>query len=183
MIEKFIRWILVLPGSLASYIIVSYIFHLGTDNLSNEVGLIGYYTSLFVANIAGCIIGGAAFTITGLWISPKKYSFISVTLIVIVSLIFVFNACIVCFSIKNIFMGVCVIIWSLFGIVGAMYGADYYMTEYRNKEQEELLCRKFKEENETSKEEYDKSIREQHNKWKELIERKRKFMDRHKFTK
>ena len=37
MIEKFIRWILVLPGSLASYIIVSYIFHLGTDNLSNEV--------------------------------------------------------------------------------------------------------------------------------------------------
>ena len=64
-----------------------------------------------------------------------------------------------------------------------MYGADYYMTEYRNKEQEELLCRKFKEENETSKEEYDKIIREQHDKWKELIERKRKFMDRHKFTK
>lgn len=181
MIEKIIRWILVFPGAFAAYTVASYICPIGANIVSRgDVGLIGYYTSLFFANIFGCAMCGAVFTVTGLWISPKKSFFVSNVLITLALIIFAFNAYAICVGSENLFIKICTIIWSCFGVVGAMYGADCYIKEYKDALYEEELYKKAKENNKTSKEEHDKFIQKHKKEWRDLIEQKEKWADKHK---
>lgn len=185
---KVIRYILVLPVALSAYIATSILCSIARSVVVREdVGLIGYYVSLFVANIASCMVCGAAFSIAGLLMSPKKVSSIAITLTIAAAIIFLYYAYITSLNAGNAIMGGCFILWNIFGIFGSIYGANYYIAEYNRKEEEERK-RMYKEYNNTLEEiEKLKSLVNGQNKTAEpkgekgsVIERYRKYKEKNK---
>lgn len=167
---KIIRWILVLPAAVAAYMIVSFLCSiLRIIVIREDIGLIGYYSSLFMANLFSCMVCGAAFTITGLWVSPIKKSSISVVLIILSSILFFYYAYITCYSAESAWLGICSIVWNVFGILGAIYGSNYYLNEYE-RETEEKRINEEKAYNK-SVEEYNETLREI-NRLKEISKKK-----------
>ena len=184
---KVIRYILVLPVALSAYIATSILCSIARSIVVREdVGLIGYYISLFVANIASCMVCGAAFSIAGLLMSPKKGSSIAITLTIAAAIIFLYYAYITTLNAENAIMGGCFILWNIFGIFGSIYGANYCIAEYKRKEEERK--RMYKEYNNTL-EEIEKlrslvngqnKIAESKRKKVSVIERYRKYKEKNK---
>ena len=185
---KVIRYILVLPVALSAYIATSILCSIARSIVVREdVGLIGYYISLFVANIASCMVCGAAFSIAGLLMSPKKGSSIAITITIAAAIIFLYYAYITTLNAENAIMGGCFILWNIFGIFGSIYGANYCIAEYKRKEEEERK-RMYKEYNNTLEEiEKLRSLVNGQNKTAEskrkkvsVIERYRKYKEKNK---
>lgn len=186
---KVIRYILVLPVALSAYIATSILCSIARSIVVREdVGLIGYYVSLFVANIASCMVCGAAFSVAGLLMSPKKGSSIAITLKIAAAIIFLYYAYITSLNAENAIMGGCFILWNIFGIFGSIYGANYYIAKYKRKEEEEERKRMYKEYNNTLEEiEKLRSLVNGQNKTAEpkgkkvsAIERYRKYKEKNK---
>lgn len=89
----FIRWILFIPGAfLCSYVIS--LFTKAFPEVLERMDLGFVDVSVFIANLINACIWGASFSISGLWVAPKK----NATVNTILSTIFAVVCLFICWS-------------------------------------------------------------------------------------
>lgn len=176
MIVKVLRFILVLPGALLAYMLASLVCTVFREGVVTEdSGLIAYYSTLFVANIVSCIVCGAVFSAVGVWISPKKNFSVAFILACLASVIFLWYAYISISSCESVWMKICIAVWNFTGVIGALYGGCYVITENKRMENEKMqeMADKY---NKTLNELED--LIEERKKTRSLLERSRRYKEK-----
>lgn len=176
---NFIRWILFIPGAFFCSCIISIFIKAFPEVLkSMDLGFVAL--SVFIANLINSCIWGASFSISGLWIAPKRNAVVNTVLSTIFAVVCLFYCWSSWYTIDGGGLYMSIVIFNTFALFGCIIGGAYYISENKRTEDEEKRYREAVENNETSKEEHDKRIKKEKERWEELIQKRISFIERYR---
>lgn len=133
---EIVRWLAFIPGAfLCSYIIS--LFIKAFPEVIERIDL-GFTTiSVFIANAINSCIWGASFSISGLWVAPKRNAIVNAVLSTIFAVVCLFYCWSLWYIIEGWWPYMSVVLFNGLGFLSCIIGGVYYLSKHKRKQEGE----------------------------------------------